>query len=118
MDANQRKVAGVVFLHGSGDSGDGFKNWICSANGAFLTSLLERGFGYRFPSASPIPYTLCGGELMNVWHDRTGLDVNAPEDTEGVLKSIEFIEKSIEELLMEGVPQHSIYLVGLSKFRF
>eukprot|EP00635_Sarcinochrysidales_sp_CCMP3193_P006691 CAMPEP_0118897446 /NCGR_PEP_ID=MMETSP1166-20130328/4843_1 /TAXON_ID=1104430 /ORGANISM="Chrysoreinhardia sp, Strain CCMP3193" /LENGTH=73 /DNA_ID=CAMNT_0006836517 /DNA_START=6 /DNA_END=223 /DNA_ORIENTATION=+ len=68
----------VVFLHGSGDSGFGAKQYVQS-----LLEPQEYGlFTWEFPTATKVPYSLNGGATSSVWYDRVGgLDPSFPEQT-------------------------------------
>jgi phospholipase/carboxylesterase len=105
---------GIVFLHGSGDTGKGLHQWIQNCNPDFLAKLNGLKFKYRFPSAKPIPYTLSYHYPSTVWHDRVALTLDAPEDTEGVLRSVAFLDAEIEQLILEGVPVEKIFIFGMS----
>lgn len=105
--------AGIVFLHGSGCSGEGFCEWIENTHD-ILSRFEQSGIKFKFPSAPLRRYTLAGGERLAVWHDRQFLSLSCPEDTDGVLDSIKIIDNSINELICEGVPENRIIIFGLS----
>lgn len=105
---------GIVFLHGSGDTGEGLLSWINGTHETFLKSLAEKGFEVSFPSATPRRYSLFGGEIANVWHDRTDLAITCNEDTEGVLKSMLVVDREIEGFIARGVPAEHVFVFGLS----
>lgn len=104
---------GLILLHGSGDSGLHFYQWI-SCFPSFKSKLGSKQFKYRYPSARPIPYTLAGRIIHSVWHDRLALSPDAPEDTEGVLSSIVLIDAEIDEFIKEGIPVERIFVLGMS----
>jgi phospholipase/carboxylesterase len=108
---------GIVFLHGSGDTGEGFCEWLEETweSDSFLSNLEKLNISYRFPSASAKPYTLAGGSLSNVWHDRRELALTCSEDMPGINNSIEVIDENIDYLInTEGIPCSNIFIWGLS----
>lgn len=105
---------GIVFLHGSGDCGVGFKEWLNDTDDGFLQTLSDMGFITLFPSAPRRPYSLSGGCISYVWHDRTDLDINGAEDTSGVQEAVTLVDDCIETLLSSGVPLGSVFIYGLS----
>lgn len=108
---------GIVFLHGSGDSGEGFRDWLeetCVSH-SFIANLETLNIACRFPSATAKPYTLNGGSLLNVWHDRFKLELCSTEDMPGIEYSINVIDEEIDYLInTEGIPCNNIFLWGLS----
>ena len=76
-----RPERAILFLHGSGDTGRGVSAWLDSLA---LRAKLETNTAIIFPSARPRPYSMYGGEVSSVWHDRRELNISAWEDTEGL----------------------------------
>lgn len=114
MGNSHRKI-GIVFLHGSGDTGEGFCEWLESCDSFKLKQLDRLNISYRFPSASAKPYTLQGGCLSNVWHDRYELELSCTEDLSGIQYSINVIDEEIDYLInTEGIPCSDIFLWGMS----
>lgn len=105
---NPPRRGAVIFLHGSGDTGPGVREWLRSAStagsnagggdaerrsrerdGRFESTL--KGLGLNpvvFPTAPAMRYTLAGGASSTVWFDRQGLAPAAPQDRAGVLRSL------------------------------
>lgn len=104
---------GVIFLHGSGDTGDGFQSWIADVNPSFLPDLSSIPCAFRFPSAIPMMYSYSGC-VMHVWHDRNELALSCVEDTAGIMRSIGIIDEEIESLMAQGVALERICIIGLS----
>lgn len=99
----------VICLHGSGDTGEGFRKWIKHVIGnEFEETLDKKGIKVIFPSAIPKPYTMNGKKINSVWFDRIGIGPEYPEDTVGI-----DISKSLIEKHFEGFDEVSI--VGLSQ---
>lgn len=106
---------GIVFLHGSGDSGPGFLEWLQHCDPALLETLKQRRISYRAPSAPSRPYTLAGGCRSTVWHDRYELALDCREDLQGIQASVDIIDECIESLVSsEGIPASNIFLWGMS----
>lgn len=97
----------VIFLHGLGDSCDGW-------------SQLMPEFGlsktkYILPSASSIPISINGGYEMPGWSDIFGLDMEAKEDRVGFDESKKRIEKLIDAEIEKGIEPRKIILGGFSQ---
>jgi phospholipase/carboxylesterase len=88
----------VVFLHGSGDCGEGVRSWVASCSGgAFESRLQENGVKVVWPDAQERSYSLSGGSKVPTWFDRQALHPSGPEDTVGVAESRAQIEAIIAE---------------------
>lgn len=105
---------GIIFLHGSGDTGHGLYEWINSTHLHFFSLLHQANVVCRFPNSPKIPFSLFGGEITSVWHDRVALSLTCAEDTPGILRSIDIVDREIEILGKEGIPPQQIFLWGLS----
>merc|ERR1719495_1874217 len=72
----------VIFLHGSGFTGFGMEKWMKSA-----VSDPPSSMAVILPSAPMQTYSLEGGQLTSVWHQRQEIDINSSyEDIEGIDK--------------------------------
>ncbi|CAE7192099.1 LYPLAL1 [Symbiodinium microadriaticum] len=79
----------LIFLHGSGDTGEGVQGWLHAiSGGAFEASLAREGIAMQFPTAARIPYSLIGGMPQTVWFDRVAMAYEAPEDVPGLKRCI------------------------------
>eukprot|EP00040_Diaphanoeca_grandis_P020491 m.108994 g.108994 ORF g.108994 m.108994 type:complete len:224 (+) comp27923_c0_seq6:142-813(+) len=105
----------VIFLHGSGDSGPGAEAWISHVDPKFVVGLRNAGVKIVFPSAKARPYTMAGGGLMPVWHDRLSLAGDAEEDEVGLAETGRVIAGVVAELVESGTPQSKIVLGGFSQ---
>ena len=85
----------IVFLHGSGDCGRGVSDWLDSL--AFRSGL-DTNTAVIFPSARPRPYTMYGGEVSSVWHDRMELNISAWEDRQGIETMTTCLDSFISEI--------------------
>ena len=85
----------LLFLHGSGDTGPGVAEWLDSLG---LRSRLEPSTAVIFPSARPRPYSMYGGEVSSVWHDRRELNISAWEDRQGIETMTTCLDSFISEI--------------------
>ncbi|CAM9320420.1 unnamed protein product [Choristocarpus tenellus] len=60
------------------------------------------------------PYTLAGGVTSHVWFDRSALSPSAPQDKNGVRRSIHQVAEEIRNLEEAGVPRGGIFIGGFS----
>lgn len=99
----------VICLHGSGDTGEGFRKWIKSVIGnEFEEAFNKKGIKVIFPSAIPKPYTMNNKKICSVWFDRIGIGPEYPEDTVGIDRSRTLIEKhfdGFDEVSIIGMSQ-------------
>lgn len=99
----------VICLHGSGDTGNGFRKWIQNVIGnEFEETLNKQGIKVVFPSAIPKPYSMNHKKITSVWFDRIGIGPEYPEDTAGIDASISLVEKyfdGFDEVAIIGLSQ-------------
>ena len=108
-------TASIIFLHGSGDTGTGFRSYLEQVwSGSLLKRALAANVSLHFPTATPRPYKLAGNQVMNVWFDRHGLEPQAPEHTESIEESCREIETLIDGIIASGIPADKIALGGFS----
>ncbi|CAM9156815.1 unnamed protein product [Pylaiella littoralis] len=112
---HQRRRGAVIFLHGSGDTGRGVREWLASASaGKFERALADLGLGpVVYPTAAERRYTLGGGLPSTVWFDRERLNPGSRQDRAGVLRSLRQVEEEVEKLEEAGVPRSGVF-VGVS----
>uniref|UniRef100_A0A7S3PHF1 Phospholipase/carboxylesterase/thioesterase domain-containing protein n=1 Tax=Aplanochytrium stocchinoi TaxID=215587 RepID=A0A7S3PHF1_9STRA len=105
----------VIFLHGSGDTGPGVRDWVNQYS--FESRLGSVGVSVQFPTATPRPYTLWGGETGTVWMNRLGLNPDAEEETTSIKESMSkidgIIDKALEEKLVSSPSR--IFVGGFSQ---
>ena len=106
------QLAGCVFLHGSGDTGDGIRQWAKSVAPELLT---DERIRFVFPSAPLRPYSLFGGAPSTVWFDRDELHPRAKEDLTGLHQSIAIVHQHVDELCASGIQEKNIFIVGFSQ---
>ncbi|XP_057670907.1 lysophospholipase-like protein 1 [Diorhabda carinulata] len=71
-------TAAVIFLHGSGDTGQGLLEWVKFLVGDISLPHIK----FYFPTAPLRPYTPLNGQLSNVWFDRYNITPDVPEHEE------------------------------------
>ena len=100
----------LLFLHGSGDTGPGVAEWLDSLG---LRSRLEPSTAVIFPSARPRPYSMYGGEVSSVWHDRRELNISAWEDSQGIQAMTSSLDSFISEICQAwGLSRQNVVMGG------
>ncbi len=66
------------------------------------------------PTSPIAPYSVEGGELMNLWYDQNEESYDALVEKEGVNETLETILKIVAELEHEGIPSARIAVGGFS----
>ncbi|KAH3679719.1 hypothetical protein WICMUC_000750 [Wickerhamomyces mucosus] len=107
-----KPTATVIFVHGLGDSGHGWK---------FLSDLSRQSsefdhISFIFPNAPNVPVTVNNGYIMPSWFDIYqfgGKGTN--HDFDGYLKSIDIIKTFIDEQISNGIKPERIILGGFSQ---
>lgn len=107
---NAEHKATIVWLHGLGDSGDGF---VPVARELKLPN--ELGVKYVFPHAPIQAVTLNGGMAMRSWYDIKSLELDKRADEFGVRQSAELVEQLIQAELDAGIAADKIILAGFSQ---
>eukprot|EP00747_Dinoflagellata_sp_TGD_P090347 gnl/TRDRNA2_/TRDRNA2_164675_c0_seq3.p1 gnl/TRDRNA2_/TRDRNA2_164675_c0~~gnl/TRDRNA2_/TRDRNA2_164675_c0_seq3.p1 ORF type:complete len:177 (-),score=21.63 gnl/TRDRNA2_/TRDRNA2_164675_c0_seq3:214-669(-) len=106
----------LIVLCGSGDCGQGIREWFHhESDGDFEKKLRAAGVEqFVYPDPPVVPYTLAGGRLQGVWFDRQAMSYQAPEDSEGIKRSVEQVDKEIDKLVAAGISPSRIGIVGNS----
>lgn len=105
----------IIFVHGLGDSGDGW-SWFPQvvAQTGLLRSLPETNF--VFPNAPSIPVSANGGMRMPAWFDIYEFgNPNAPKDVEGFMKSCNVLKELVLEQIKQNIPAERIIIGGFSQ---
>jgi phospholipase/carboxylesterase len=100
----------VLWLHGLGDSGDGFA--------PIVPELVRPGWPalrFVFPHAPVRPVTINGGVRMRAWYDIADLDLAHRADETGVAESIEQVEALIAREAQRGIAPDRLILAGFSQ---
>lgn len=106
----------VIFLHGLGDSGDGW-SWfpqVISQSGILKA---HESTNYVFPNAPSIPISVNGGMKMPGWFDIYEFNnPNAKQDVTGFLKSCDVVKALIrEQHEIHQIPMDRIVIGGFSQ---
>jgi phospholipase/carboxylesterase len=110
VDAKHNHQATVIWLHGLGDSGDGFAPIVPA-----LKIPDELGIKFMFPHAPVRPVTINNGMAMRAWYDIKSMDFGSRADLDGVKESAAQVEALIEAEIAAGIPPHKIVLAGFSQ---
>ncbi|RRS07396.1 carboxylesterase [Pseudoalteromonas sp. J010] len=102
--------ASIIWLHGLGDSGNGFLPIAPELN---LPD--ELGVQFIFPHAPEQPVTINGGMVMRAWYDIKSFDLDKRADEQGVRDSSAQVEALIQTQLDKGIPANRIILAGFSQ---
>jgi predicted esterase len=100
-------TSSVVFLHGLGDTADGWTS-------AFPLPGLENT-KYILPTAPMQPVTLNGRMPMNSWFDVFGLDESAADDAPGIAKAAARVARIVDDEIAAGIPADKIVVAGFSQ---
>lgn len=100
----------VIWLHGLGDSGNGFAPIVPE-----LKLPRDHAVRFIFPHAPERPVTINGGMRMRAWYDIKSLNFNSRADVSGVVESAQQVEALIEAEHKKGIPYDRIVLAGFSQ---
>lgn len=98
--------ATVIFLHGLGDTGQG---WSMG-----MEEIKDGHIKYLCPTAPTQAVSLNYGFQMPSWFDIRGLE-GTPEDEEGINQSSEAVKSLIDREVASGIPYNRIVLGGFSQ---
>jgi len=110
VNPKSKARATVIWLHGLGDSGNGFAPIVPD-----LKLPDELGIRFVFPHAPTRPVTINNGMSMRAWYDITSLDFNNRADSQGVKESSVLVANLIEKEISQGIPANKIVLAGFSQ---
>jgi phospholipase/carboxylesterase len=100
----------VIWLHGLGADGHDFEPIVGELD--FPT---RDGVRFVFPHAPQRPVTINGGYVMRAWYDIRSPQINAEEDTDGIITSARQLEALVENEIQRGIPAEHIVLAGFSQ---
>mmetsp|Transcript_31924 Transcript_31924/g.77183 ORF Transcript_31924/g.77183 Transcript_31924/m.77183 type:complete len:350 (-) Transcript_31924:489-1538(-) len=109
--------AAIIFLHGLGDSPDGWAS-LAEALPNLRPSLAKLDITYVFPPAQMVGITVNGGEKMPGWFDVYDwpIGVDAKDDPKGLAMSVKRVEKIVTQLKEdEGIDPSRVVLGGFSQ---
>ncbi|XP_014669947.1 PREDICTED: lysophospholipase-like protein 1 [Priapulus caudatus] len=109
--ANPKLTGSIIFLHGSGDTGFGVREWVSDIlNDTFAFSHIR----VVFPTAPPREYRPMLGAVTTVWFDREKISNTVPDDPQSIRESSTLLTQLIESEVKTGIPKHRIILGGFS----
>lgn len=110
VNPKQQPKAVVIWLHGLGDSGNGFAPIVPELK--IPETLAVR---FIFPHAPIRPVTINNGMEMRAWYDITSMDFNNRADSQGVKESAALVKQLIDAEIAKGIPANKIVLAGFSQ---
>ncbi|GAC26523.1 acyl-protein thioesterase 1 [Paraglaciecola mesophila KMM 241] len=110
VNPSQPHSAVVIWLHGLGDSGNGFAPIVPELK---IPDALPIRF--VFPHAPVRPITVNNNMEMRAWYDIASLDFNHRADRVGVEESAKQVEVLIDAEIANGTPAERIVLAGFSQ---
>lgn len=108
--------AAIIFLHGLGDSGQGW-SWLPQLINQTQLIPDAQSINYVFPNAPQLPITVNGGMQMPAWFDIYEFgNPNAKQDINGFFKSCDVLKSLIQEQIDKfNIPPHKIIIGGFSQ---
>ncbi|XP_077431848.1 lysophospholipase-like protein 1 [Vanacampus margaritifer] len=103
--------ASVIFLHGSGDTGQGLRAWV---RDVMMPGLTFAHIRVIYPTAPARPYTPMHGSLSTVWFDRHKISYDSPEHLQSIDAMCSTLGSIIQEEVSAGIPKHRIIIGGFS----
>lgn len=108
--AQSEHKASIIWLHGLGDSGDGF-----APVAPQLDLPAALGVKFIFPHAPVQPVTINGGMEMRSWYDIKSMELDKRADEQGVRDSAAKVAQLIEKEMATGISADKIILAGFSQ---
>ena len=110
QEASGEHKATIIWLHGLGDSGNGF-----APIAPELQLPDNLGIKFIFPHAPIRPVTINNGMEMRAWYDIKSMDMESRADITGVRESSDLVQALIENEIESGIPANKIFLIGFSQ---
>ncbi|AYV13547.1 alpha/beta hydrolase [Shewanella algae] len=110
VEPREPATACVIWLHGLGDSGDGFAPVVPA-----LGLPADHSIRFVFPHAPEQAVTVNGGYVMRAWYDIKSLNLHDRADMPGVLQSERLVRQLIEQQVAQGIAANRIVLAGFSQ---
>ncbi|GJQ84152.1 hypothetical protein Trydic_g2832 [Trypoxylus dichotomus] len=107
IDAATTHTATLIFLHGLGDTGQGWSRAMAAIRPSCVKVVC--------PTAETMPVTLNAGYRMPSWFDLKSLDIGGPEDEEGIKSAAAYVHSMIEDEIERGIPANRIIIGGFSQ---
>ncbi|XP_006869775.1 PREDICTED: lysophospholipase-like protein 1-like [Chrysochloris asiatica] len=106
-----RHSASLIFLHGSGDSGQGLRKWIKQV---LTQDLAFQHIKIIYPTAPSRPYTPLKGGISNVWFDRLKISNDCPEHLESIDGMCRLLADLIDDEVKSGISKNRILVVSIT----
>lgn len=110
IEPKTKATACVIWLHGLGDSGDGFAPIV-----PVLGLPSDHSIRFIFPHAPEQAVTINQGYVMRSWYDIKSMDLHNRADMAGVLESEILVKDLIQEQIDSGILAKNIVLAGFSQ---
>lgn len=110
IEPKKAATACVIWLHGLGDSGNGFAPVV-----PVLGLPHDHSIRFIFPHAPEQAVTINQGYVMRSWYDIKSMDLHNRADMAGVLESEKRVQALIQEQIDAGIPANKIVLAGFSQ---
>ncbi|CAD5115794.1 DgyrCDS4736 [Dimorphilus gyrociliatus] len=110
-EATRKQTASLIFLHGSGDSGQGAKDWIRKV---FGSKFVFPNIKILYPSAPCQPYSPVQGKPWNVWFDRDKISLYADENVPSLDTACKHLDDIVNNEIENGIPTDRILIGGFS----
>lgn len=110
IEPNVPATSCVIWLHGLGDSGEGFAPIV-----PMLGLPQNHAIRFVFPHAPEQPVTINQGYVMRSWYDIKSMDLHNRADMEGVLDSEKRVQSLLQEQIDLGIEAKNIVLAGFSQ---
>lgn len=105
--AQARHTATLIFLHGLGDTGQGWSE--------MFKQLKLKNVKCVCPTAPTIPVTLNGGFRMPSWFDILALSPEGPEDAAGIKSAADILRGLIAAEEKNGITSDNVFVGGFSQ---
>jgi len=110
IEAQGEHKATIIWLHGLGDSGNGF-----APIAPELKLDPSLGVKFIFPHAPVRPVTINNGMKMRAWYDIKSMDMKSRADIDGVIESSNAVKRIIDNEIANGIAANKIILIGFSQ---
>ncbi|KAF7645954.1 hypothetical protein LDENG_00195740, partial [Lucifuga dentata] len=99
--------ASVIFLHGSGDTGQGLRAWVRDVT---VPEFAFTHIRVIYPTATARPYTPMRGAPSTVWFDRYKISRDCAEHLESIDDMCITLGTIIDEEMNAGIPKHRMII--------
>ncbi|XP_072535937.1 lysophospholipase-like protein 1 [Salminus brasiliensis] len=106
-----KHTASVIFLHGSGDTGQGLRAWV---RDVLTQDMAFEHIRVIYPTAPARPYTPMHGALSHVWFDRHKISRHCPEHLDSIEEMCSNLGAVVQDEIQAGIPKHRMVIGGFS----